>query len=673
MDAQKFLAEFGHIANAPGGVARLRELVLQLALSGRLVEQIERDSVVENMLIELEYRRNKLLAERGLSSTRKHRNFETPKEWFLVPDSWRWEFLGYLSLWPLKDGDWIESKDQDSKGSVRIVQLADIGVGEFKDRSNRFLTSEKAADLGCYFIERNDILIARLPDPLGRACLFPGAPNATVTVVDVAVCRCDPEIINPNFLMNCLNAPAVSSLIKSWAAGTTRQRVATGRLGAIPLPIPPKEEQSRIVAKIDELMALCDKLEAQQQERRKLQNALRQSTLQAVVNATSPNELEATWVRLAENFGKLFSFPEDVVAVKGLVLDLAVSGYLLNVKSSRASSGTELLEKIAGKRIEWSKKAKGQEEKEALTMLKKLRAQKVTIPELSLPEHWAWASLLQVSQALVDCHNKTAPYVSNGIHLIRTTDIRNGYMDLSNTRKISEETYAYWSKRMPPKAGDIFFTREAPMGEAAIVPEGETVCLGQRSMLIRLFPELFNNRFLLYVIQSPSFQQRMAEAAVGMAVKHLRVGDVEDLIIPVPPKGEQDQIVNIIDKLFQICNHYENQLSIKKRIATNFASSAVANLTGITTEQKEEPMKSPQTELISPLRLGQTPDIKAQAPLATILARHNGEMSAKDLWQRFSGEIDAFYAQLKIEVAYGWIVEPGMAEVREKQTEKVSA
>ena len=77
-------------------------------------------------------------------------------------------------------------------------------------------------------------------------------------------------------------------------------------------------------------------------------------------------------------------------------------------------------------------------------------------------------------------------------------------------------------------------------------------------------------------------------------------------------------------------------------------------------------MKAPQTELVAPLRLDTPPDVKAQAPLATILARHNGEMAARDLWQRFGGEIDAFYAQLKAEVAHGWIAEPAVAQVREK-------
>lgn len=84
-------------------------------------------------------------------------------------------------------------------------------------------------------------------------------------------------------------------------------------------------------------------------------------------------------------------------------------------------------------------------------------------------------------------------------------------------------------------------------------------------------------------------------------------------------------------------------------------------------------MKAPQTELIANLHLGRAPDIKAQAPLAALLARNQGSMPAKDLWQRYGGEIDAFYAQLKIEVAHGWIVEPVAAKMREKQLDSVSA
>ncbi|MFO5783158.1 restriction endonuclease subunit S, partial [Klebsiella pneumoniae] len=94
-------------------------------------------------------------------------------------------------------------------------------------------------------------------------------------------------------------------------------------------------------------MALCDKLEAQQQACRKLQNNLRHSALQAVTSAVSPHELQITWARLADNFGRLFQASEDVATFKGLVLDLAVRGELLNIEHRHASTGAKLLESIS--------------------------------------------------------------------------------------------------------------------------------------------------------------------------------------------------------------------------------------------------------------------------------------------------------------------------------------
>ena len=674
MDAQKFLTEFGHMANAPGGVVKLRELVIQLAISGRLVARIETEAPVSEAIDVAAKLRNAYEVELDLRPTRMQPTLRSQP--FPVPDHWHWTRLEQICLYIQrgKGPKYVETS------STHVISQKSVQWSGFDLSSARFVAEDS---LGSYSKERflcaGDLLWNSTgTGTVGRVAIYQPTENVTavadshVTVIRLANC-------SPRYLWCVIASPWVQSRIEpshpdSLVSGTTQQvELNTSTARALPVPIPPIEEQTRIVAKVDELMRLCDKLEAQQQARRKLQNNLRQSTLQAVANAASAFELQTTWARLADNFGRLFGAPEDVAEFKGLILDLAVSGHLSNIEYRHASTGAELIDSIAARRIAWSKECEGQEQKEAFAMLKKLRTQQVTLPDILLPEHWSWASLLQVSQAVVDCHNKTAPYVSEGIRLIRTTDIRNGRMHLANTRMISEATYAYWSRRMPPKAGDIFFTREAPMGEVAIVPEGETVCLGQRSMLIRLFPDLFSNRFLLYVIQSPGFQGRMTEAAIGMTVKHLRVGSVEDLIVPVPPKSEQDQAGAIIDALFKMCDQFENQLSKMQHTSTNLASCVVADLTGVAIEQSEEPMKAPQTELIAPLRLGTAPDLKAQAPLATILARNNGEMSAKDLWQRFGGEIDVFYAQLKTEVAHGWILEPAVAQMREKQTEPVSA
>src|SRR5690242_19759632 len=89
------------------------------------------------------------------------------------------------------DGDWVESKDQDPTGSVRLIQLADVGEGKFVNKSKRYLTIEKATELKCTFLKPGDVLVARMPDPIGRACIFPELGEQCVTVVDVCIIRPD--------------------------------------------------------------------------------------------------------------------------------------------------------------------------------------------------------------------------------------------------------------------------------------------------------------------------------------------------------------------------------------------------------------------------------------------------------------------------------------------------
>jgi type I restriction enzyme S subunit len=109
------------------------------------------------------------------------------------------EVVGSTGL--IVNGDWIESKDQDQKGDVRLIQLADVGVSDFLDKSDRSLTSATAQRLRCTYLEPNDILVARMPDPIGRACIFPGSVRPCITVVDVCIVRPDPNLANARYLV----------------------------------------------------------------------------------------------------------------------------------------------------------------------------------------------------------------------------------------------------------------------------------------------------------------------------------------------------------------------------------------------------------------------------------------------------------------------------------------
>jgi type I restriction enzyme, S subunit len=157
------------------------------------------------------------------------------------------------------DGDWVESKDQNPSGKVRLIQLADIGDGFFKDKSNRFLTKERAEALNCTFLSKNDLLVARLPDPLGRACLFPlSEEKSYVTAVDVCVIRPNTRGVNSRYLLYLINSPWIRAEIEKYKSGTTRKRISRKNLDKILLPIASLSEQEQLVSVVDQLFSDLD-------------------------------------------------------------------------------------------------------------------------------------------------------------------------------------------------------------------------------------------------------------------------------------------------------------------------------------------------------------------------------------------------------------------------------
>jgi type I restriction enzyme S subunit len=186
------------------------------------------------------------------------------------------------------DGDWVESKDQDPDGDVRLTQLADVGEGRFRDRSNRFLTGQKAAELGCTYLEQGDVLIARMPDPLGRACIFPGDRRPCVTAVDVCVVRPGSNGADTSWLMWWLNAPQFRHEILARQAGTTRKRISRKNLASIEFPVPPLAEQRRIVAAIEEQFSRIEPAEESLRRARKRLSLLRSAALTAALDGDWP-------------------------------------------------------------------------------------------------------------------------------------------------------------------------------------------------------------------------------------------------------------------------------------------------------------------------------------------------------------------------------------------------
>lgn len=184
----------------------------------------------------------------------------------------------------ISDGDWVESKDQDPKGSVRLIQLADIGVGYFKDKSNRYMTPQKAQMLSCTYLSPGDVLVARMPDPLGRACIFPGVNQKAVTVVDVCLLRTSSDsAISNTILKYWINSPALRATIALNASGSTRKRITKKKLEQLEIPVASLAEQKIIAEKLDTLLAQVDSTKARLEQIPQILKRFRQAVLASVV------------------------------------------------------------------------------------------------------------------------------------------------------------------------------------------------------------------------------------------------------------------------------------------------------------------------------------------------------------------------------------------------------
>lgn len=158
------------------------------------------------------------------------------------------------------DGDWIESKDQSETG-LRLIQTGNIGIGEYLDKSSRakFISEETFERLNCTEVFPGDILISRLPDPIGRACIIPQCIGKAITAVDCTIVRLDDSLCDDNYFINYTQSVKYTNELSKFLAGTTRTRISRKNLEKIEIPLPSLEEQKKIAAVLDKVSDLIAK------------------------------------------------------------------------------------------------------------------------------------------------------------------------------------------------------------------------------------------------------------------------------------------------------------------------------------------------------------------------------------------------------------------------------
>lgn len=181
------------------------------------------------------------------------------------------------------DGDWIESKDQSDIG-IRLIQTGNVGFGRFKARDSkaRYISEETFKRLRCTEIKEGDLLVSRLPDPVGRACIIPQLVDKSITAVDCTIIRTKQEILYSNYLNYYCQSPQYFVQVKKNITGATRQRISRSLLGKTLIPLAPIATQQKIVAKLDAIFSEIDTATAAAEANANNAEALFQSYLTEV-------------------------------------------------------------------------------------------------------------------------------------------------------------------------------------------------------------------------------------------------------------------------------------------------------------------------------------------------------------------------------------------------------
>lgn len=188
---------------------------------------------------------------------------------------------------------------------------------------------------------------------------------------------------------------------------------------------------------------------------------------------------------------------------------------------------------------------------------------------MTIKNNWRRINIKEVCSSIVDCINKTAHTVDfeTDYKMLRTTNIKNGWIDVVNTRRVTEETYKKWTRRQIPQKGDVILTREAPLGEVGLLRTDDKVFLGQRLVSYRADPKKLDNKFLFYSFLSHDLVSQIESLGSGSTVKHMRVPDAEKLTILMPEIETQKKISSVIASYDDLIENNEKRIKALEEMA----------------------------------------------------------------------------------------------------------
>jgi type I restriction enzyme S subunit len=557
----------GSVNQSIYGIKKLRELILELAVRGKLVQQCAGDEPASGLLKKIAKEKARLVKEGKIKKQEPLPEIGEDEKPFELPKGWEWARLGNIS-YQITDGTHYTPVYVPE--GIPFLSVKDMSSGYLDFSRTQFISQEQHTELikRCN-PQRGNLLLTKVGTTGIPVLIETDRPFSIF--VSVALIKFPQDEISGRFLSLLIKSPLVKVQSDEGTEGIGNKNLVLRKITAFSIIIPPLDEQNRIVTKVDELMALCDRLEQQQTDNNTAHQSLVEILLVTLTSAADQDEFAEAWQRIANHFDILFTTEQSIDQLKQTILQLAVMGKLVP-KDPNNEPASVLLEKIA-------------KEKARLVKEGKIKKQE-PLPEIGedekpfdLPEGWEWSRIGKASLFTeYGMSEKTFDGIK-GVPILTMGDIKSGKVLLGGQKLVLSSVNGLPALYI--KNGDILYNRTNSaelVGKTGIYIGPDNIYTFASYLIrIRCFQECVNSTFLNLAMNAPLFRitqikphlkQQCGQANVNATI-------MKNMIVPLPPLAEQHRIVAKVDELMALCDTLKQRINDAQTTQVQLADAIV--------------------------------------------------------------------------------------------------
>jgi type I restriction enzyme S subunit len=544
MTPERLLANFDRISEAPDAIPRLRRFILDLAIRGKLVEQDPNDEPASELLKRIQADKARMVKEGEIRKEKPVPLVEQDEAPFGAPAGWEWVRVRQVTsdrgqTTPDKDFTYIDVTSINKEvGCVADAKI--LSAGEAPSRARKL-------------VRKGDVLYS---------CVRPYLLNIAVIESDIVpspIASTAFAVLNgfglvlSKYLWIALRSPFMVECVEAKMRGQAYPAINDSDFALLPLPLPPLAEQHRIVAKVDELMALCDRLEAAQAERESRRDRLAAASLHRLNNGANADAFREHTRFHVRHLPRLTSCPEHIQQLRQTILNLAVRGRLVP-QDPNDEPASDLLKRIEA-------------EKERLVREGKIKKPSPLSPIteeerfFELPNGWAWTRWDAIAIKIGDIDHKMPDSVTDGVPYVSPRDfLPDNEINFEGAKRVSIDEFVRLSAKMKPEIGDLIYPRYGTIGENRLVTVKRDFLVSYSCAVIKVFSGFINPKYQ-YLFSLSAYIKQQAKTAENKATQaNVGIKSIQEFVVALPPLAEQRRVVAKVQELLALCDRLEGQL-----------------------------------------------------------------------------------------------------------------